>query len=247
MRNGFYYKYCRREEDFQDFYQRMYVPFVTSRHKELARVTPASTQSAWWMRRGGILQVCLKDEALAGTICYVDDCSCYAIETGVVTSGDSFFRQGINDFSFWCIICWAHENGARCLNLGGTRPFRSNGSFRHKSLWGAYPAIRLRSSHAWHFLGRDIGPALQNRLNELKLICQVGSKLYSAYFVPHTDGIKVAEINGELEQARREGFEGLLLASGRKVTLLTEPLPPDDAAAALPAEDCHATGFKKTA
>ena len=71
--------------------------------------------------------------------------------------------------------------------------------------------------------------------------------MYGAYFVPHADGARAAEINGELEQARREGFEGLLLASGRRMTLLTEPLPPDDAPTTLSADSYHETDLIKTA
>jgi hypothetical protein len=216
LRNGFGYQYSCNKEAFLDFHERMYVPFVTSRHKELARVTPAETQCAWWMRKGGILQVCQNNKPVAGTICYVDKGTCYAIETGVVDSGDGFFNRGINDFSLWCIICWAHENGANFLNLGGTRPFRSNGSYIHKHQWGAFPAVRRRSSPMWHFLAQDIGAALQQRLNELKLICQNGDQLYSVYFGSNAEKAQANQFNQALQQACREGLAGLVWAARRR-------------------------------
>ncbi len=209
---GFLYHFTQAADDFEYFYEAMYLPFVRERHANLALVMPYADLLRWF-RRGGLLLVTRGDQRLAGSVCYTAGDTCHLMEQGVLGADPHIWQQGINAFLFWASTCWAHEQGARIINMGGTRPLRSDGSLNKKQRWGARPARRNCICPEWTFLARELPPALQDHINRLGFLTSVGGRYYGVFLSAGSPAVNDAIIQQETLTARREGLDGLAVVS----------------------------------
>ena len=98
---GFGFRFTQSKTDFDYFYDHMYVPFVRSRHGDLALVTPYQDQWRRWFSRGGLILVTQNDQPVAGTLCYVRNGTCFLIESGVLEANPQLVQQNVNTF----VVC----------------------------------------------------------------------------------------------------------------------------------------------
>ncbi len=212
---GFTSRFSQSKHDFDDFYHRMYVPFVKTRHGDLASFTPYEVLWQWWFTsgRGGLILAMQDNKPVAGVICHVAEDTCYSIEAGVLEGDADIWQQGINGFLNWCVLVWGQKRGAKLLNMGGTRPWRSNGPFKWKARWGGRVVRRQRPYDTWTFLARNPSTPLQDRLNELGLISEVDGKFYSVWVNGGARSLAQTNVKQELIQAQKQGLDGLLVVS----------------------------------
>lgn len=211
-RSGFDYHFSRAKDDFEHFYYRMYLPFVTGRHGNSAIVTPYSQQYQRF-RKGGLLLITRNGEPVAGSLCYVVGQICYGSEYGVVDNDPNLIQQGIGTLVIWYTLLWAHKQGCVFLSLGGTRSWCSNGSFEYKLKWRP-TVMRLNEIYStWTFLAQKLSPALEERLNQIGFISEIQGDFYRVLVKSDSQKMDTESLERELTRARHQGLAGLAIIS----------------------------------
>jgi len=208
----FDYRFSQLTADFDHFYYHMHVPFAKARHGHLALVAPYQDEKRWFAR-GGLLLVNQHDKPVAGTLCYVANDVCYILGSGVLDADPQLLRQEIITVLFWYGIIWGRGQGAKILDMGATRAWRSNGIFFYKQRWRAQVVRRKGIYGAWTFLAQNLSPSLQDHINELGFISEIDGRFYGVLLSTETDPITETEANKELSATKYEGLDGLVVIS----------------------------------
>lgn len=213
QRAGFAYRFSQSKAGFDHFYYHMYLPFVNSRHGDLALVTPYQDQWQRWFTRGGLVLVTQHDRPVAGVLCYLANRMCFYIEGGILEADPHLFQQGINAVNIWYAITWAYSQGAKIFDMGGTHAWRSNGSFVFKQRWGTRVVRRKRIYGAWTFLAQNLSPSLQDYLNKLGFISEIDGNFYGVLLSVDAASISEAKVSQELSTMKKQGLDGLVVVS----------------------------------
>ena len=220
-RAGFQGRFSQSTEDFDYFYHRMYVPFVKSRHGERALITPYDDQRKRWFPRGGLIIACREDRPVAGALCHAAGDRCYYVEEGVLEGDPRLLSQEVIAVLFGSALRWACERKMKYLDLGGTRPWCSRGSFDYKQGWGAQVQKRRRTHNYLTFVSKGLKPSLQEHLNRLGLISEIGGKYYLVHL---GNGSCLPETQAQCltASARKHGLAGVLAIEAGSSALLNE-------------------------
>jgi hypothetical protein len=216
QKNDFTYCFSHSKADFDHFYHDMYVPFVKSRHGDLTVDTPYPDLLRYF-KRGGLILIKHRDQAVAGSVCYLAGDICYGLESGILKADPKLWQQGINTFDIWCSIVWGYAQGAKVHDMGASHAWRSNGSLKKKQQWGARVVQHKRICHEWMFLARDLPLSLQEHINCLGFITPIQGKYYSVLLNGGSTAVAEVDIHQQALAAKREGLEGLagILPDGR--------------------------------
>jgi hypothetical protein len=208
---GLTYRFSQSKTDFDHFYYHMYLPFIKDRHGDLALATPYHDLRQRWFTKGGLVLVTQNDEPIAGTLCYLANDTCFSVEGGILEADPHLIQQGINAFLIWCAIVWGHDQGATIFDMGGSRTWRSNGSFASKQRWGAQVVRRKRIYSTWTFLAQNLSPSLRDHINRLGFISEIDAKFYGVLLSTDTVPIPEIDAKNQLLDAREQGLSGLLV------------------------------------
>src|SRR5689334_9111998 len=130
-----------REEDFEEFYHSMYVPFVRARHGMVAR--PTNEQSLRnSFRRGGIIWLTRAGERVAGLLFEQINDLLYMWADGTRDGDVNLMKKGALSTLFFHAIGKAIERNCRFVHFGGCRACLSDGVLRYKRKWGAKVQIK---------------------------------------------------------------------------------------------------------
>jgi hypothetical protein len=215
LKRGYAYHYSQDRAEFDDFYDRMYTPFVNSRHNELAMPTSHEDMIRFWLWRGGVLYVTLDGETVAGTVVYMDGDVCHSVEGGVLDADPELVRQGINTVADWFTICWARTQGARRLFMGSSHAWVRNGPYQYKERWGAHPVRRHRLYATWAFQAGNLSAEQCRSISEMGFLVEEKRRHYRVLVVPgHADNGEAAEpvdVEAAAQDAASKGLAGVLL------------------------------------
>jgi hypothetical protein len=133
---GFSYKIStRKENDFDFFYWKMYLPYAQKRFGKAAQISNYSTLRAHYKRNGGIVFATRKEEPIAAILFQIRGNTLCALKIGA-----SERNQNLKDLAgqatLFFLIRWAKEKGIKKLNYGLTVPFFNDGAFQYKKEWG---------------------------------------------------------------------------------------------------------------
>lgn len=212
---GCQWRFSRSRSDFDFFYERLYLPFVRSRHGEHAHIAPYPFQWDMWIKGagGGLVLVTQRDKIVAGAVSLVVDGICYGIELGVRDADETLLKQGIIGYIFWSMAEWGKAQGAKFYNMGGTAGWRSNGAFRWKSKWGARVISRKYTCRRLTFGANRLSPALVQKINEIGFFCEKDECYYSL-ILDRTDAQRPeSELSETIRHTRKEGLLGVCVIS----------------------------------
>jgi len=207
-RLGFNYRFSQSLADFDNFHYNMYLPFIKSRHGDLATITPYEVQRRWFAK-GGLLLVTQDGRPVAGALCCIGDQTCYSIELGLLGACPKLFQQGVTTILNWYKIIWAHELGASRYNMGGTCAWCSDPVFTYKRRWGARVEERKRIYATLTFLASQLSIPLQNHLNKLGFISELDGKFYRVFLDNDIGCGTQTDVSKELSATKKEGLDGL--------------------------------------
>jgi hypothetical protein len=213
---NFSWYFSRTKEDFDHFHYRMYLPYIKERHGPRALIASYEDQWRRWFVRGGLIVVTQNNTRVAGGLSYMRHKTCFGIETGVLDSNPDLLKQGIKISCDWFTINWAHQQGAQVLDMGGSRPWRSDGVFFYKSHWGAKVVRRRRIHAVWTFLAQDLPATLQKHINQIGFISEVKGKFYATLLDTDHLPVTTAQIDQQLSTAQKEGLDGLVVVSANR-------------------------------
>lgn len=119
-----------------EFYQELYLPYITSRFGQAAhaRTEPELRAAA---ASGFLLQVMGPDGWISGVVCRRRGNHVTALAYGLREPHQEFLTRGALSAASYFLIRWAREHGVECVNLLRSRPHREDGVFEHKRRLGA--------------------------------------------------------------------------------------------------------------
>jgi hypothetical protein len=150
-RHGFTARISRDEADFEQFYDRMHVPLIQSRHAEYGTVSPKA-ELLRLFRLGMLLQVVTPEgKAVAADLLLPHGTVLFNVAGGVLDADPQYYEQGVLSALYYFEIEWAFRNGLRLFDSGESRPLLSDGVYRHKQRWGMTAIEDWREANAWLF------------------------------------------------------------------------------------------------
>jgi hypothetical protein len=133
---GLDYRISHSMEDFDLFYDRMYVPHIRRRYGLLADIDDRED-----MRRvfgSGLLLFVLSDgKPVAGALSVVSNNQLMFRRTGVLDGDESHVRGGAQTALYYFQLRHAVDQGFDALDTMKSAPFLNDGVFLHKADWGA--------------------------------------------------------------------------------------------------------------
>jgi hypothetical protein len=133
-REKFTYRISRAPADFDDFYYKMYLPYITQRFGPLTAVTPYNGLKCYF-DRGWLLQVLAGQEVIAAELQYKRSDHLHVRSFGIVESETDWLKCGVSSAFYYFALKEAVQQGYYAVDLGLTRPFLSDGVLRYKSKW----------------------------------------------------------------------------------------------------------------
>lgn len=138
---GFSTDISRGEEDFRFFHEKMFLPYVTSRHGENA-VTSSLEETLTGLKRDGweLLLIRRGGEMLAGATVEFSGSNARFWQMGVLHGDAKLLAEGVSDAVYHHMLTTCRARGVKTLNLGSCRPFAQDGVLEYKRRFGAYVA-----------------------------------------------------------------------------------------------------------
>ncbi len=115
------------------FYDNMYVPYIKRRYGDSAHVETFDNIEKI-LKNGELILIKLNEEYASAQLCEIDGDTYFLRKNGVLD--ESFVEEGALTATYYFGILRAKERDAKFVDFGLSRPFLSDGSLRHKSLWG---------------------------------------------------------------------------------------------------------------
>lgn len=136
-RYGYEYEISRREEDFELFYHRMYLPTVKLRHKEAA--TPTSKWQAYQYFRHGWLHLIKRDgHYVAGGLSHSEAGNLITARLmGVLDADETLIKEVALGAYYYSIVHWANQEGYPAVCFGSCVPRLKDAFFQYKRKWGS--------------------------------------------------------------------------------------------------------------
>jgi hypothetical protein len=135
-KHGLSFRVSKEPADWEYFYQRMYVPYVRSRHGALAVVNAMESLRTWF--KDAFLQLVMRGgQAIAGVVSEVDGDRLVSLRCGLLDADPALVKCGAMTAIYLFQLQLAVEKGLRALDLRYSNPFLDDGVFRHKAFWGA--------------------------------------------------------------------------------------------------------------
>lgn len=126
----------RSAQDFDEFYDRYYLPFVTARHGTRAGITPR-WRLRMLFRQGLLLWVRLNGERVACSLAMVKGRRYFMLCSGVLDGRMDLLKQGAISSEYVLSFQTAASLGCTEVHMGGTLPSLHDGIFRYKSKWSS--------------------------------------------------------------------------------------------------------------
>lgn len=171
-KSGFTADLTRDENDFEVFYERLFLPYVISRHGEHA-VAQSRAETRAGLRGGGweLLAIRRGGEMVAGATVEFSGSRARFWQMGVRDGDPKLLAEGVSDFVYHHMLSVCRERGVSTLGLGSCRPFVRDGVLEYKRRFGAY--VAQGESEGRGYIDLEVlapGPAVSDFLAENPLI-----------------------------------------------------------------------------
>lgn len=164
-RNGLTFEVTKAEEDFEEFYYKMYVPFIRKRHGKKAFI-----RNVYWMRRafhrGGLLWVLQGNQRISGLLFRRRGTVIQSLAMGTANGEWEHIKAGGNIATDLFLIEHAKKLGCKLIDFGGSRPSLNDGVLRYKRKW-TVNLIEKQDSYYdflvyWNHLNKSVISFLSN-------------------------------------------------------------------------------------
>jgi len=134
---GLSYRITREERDFEEFYHRMYVPYLTKRFEGEVIIEP-EWKVLRQCRKGEIMQILRDDQVVAAVLLHCLDGRLAYVWVGVPEDLDDDLYAGAFSGMYYFTIQYGFQQGCREVDFLGSRPLLNDGLFRYKRKWGTF-------------------------------------------------------------------------------------------------------------
>jgi len=195
-----------KDDDFNFFYWKMYLPYAAQRFGKAAYIKKYGESKAFYETGGGIIFVRKCEKLVAGILFRVVGKTLYAISMGLCQQGEKFAEQRASQAALLFLIKWAKMKGMVSLDYGTSLPFFREGVFIYKKEWGmsvtepidqSYCALKLNSPNAGFLSFLQQNPFIVSDNGILKGVVLLNHKptkeeltqIFSEYFLPKLSSI----------------------------------------------------------
>jgi len=139
-------------KSFNDFNDKFYLPYITKRHGDEAFIE--DLKPIWKSSRGGFLMAIRENGNIVGMSLLVKSGDIiYLKRLGLLDGNDKYRRHGVIGAFYYFGIIEGHKMGCKSLDLGGTRPFLTDGLTKYKLGLGAEFVSNLSPSKEYLWYG----------------------------------------------------------------------------------------------
>lgn len=218
---GFSYSITRDVDDFDFFYYRMYLPYITSRHEGQGMILDNYESTRNEFKKGELFQVMDGKDPVCGMICELHGELCVAKEMGVLDANFELVKSGVNVALWWFMLLWARDQGAKNFDFGSSRAVISNGVFNFKRQWGTRVILHKGIHSHWSFYAQQLPENLREHLNELGFITSLDGKCYKLILNGYNHAYSPIDISREAAYAAKCGLDGLAIYANKDSVRIT--------------------------
>ncbi len=151
-RQKYRYRVSRNHEDFDFYYHRMHVPYVSHRFDDLTLLTRYEVMKRLW-QKGFLVLVWEegREQEVSGGLCFIRDDTFYLRTIGVLDGRKEFVSQGALAAVKYFALRLAAEAGCGFFDFGLSRPFLRDGVLVYKKKWGGRLIPSPRNPGMWAF------------------------------------------------------------------------------------------------
>jgi hypothetical protein len=165
------YEVVRDRDMVELFYYRMYLPYITSRHREAA-ITLSFEYINNLMQYGELLLIKKGNEYIGGILINTSYSPPLVAFLGILDAREDYFKIGLSPIMYNSVICWAKEKGHTTLDFGHCMPFLDDSLLQFKRQWGMTVRRSPRAERTLYLsLGR-VNASLKQYLINHPLICE---------------------------------------------------------------------------
>jgi hypothetical protein len=132
---GLTYVITRREKDFDDFYHRMYVPYLRMRFGDEAIIEPEAKVRRQY-HKGALMHVLREGEVVAAVLLHMLEGRLAYVWVGVPDGLPADLFRGAFSAMYYFTILHGYLQGCHEVDFLGSRPLLNDGLFRYKRKWG---------------------------------------------------------------------------------------------------------------
>jgi len=210
---GFTYEFTHNKEDFDFFYYRMYLPYITLRHKGQGMVLDDYESTLKDFLQGGMILIRDGEDPVCGMLCHMEDDICRALQMGVLDANFELVKRGINVALWWYMLLWARDQGAKKFDFGSSRAQISDGVFNFKRQWGTRVKLHNGIHTQWSFYAKVLPDKLREYLNELEFITSLDGMCYELMLIDPKEPSGKVDLSTDLQHAAANGLAGLVVIS----------------------------------
>lgn len=171
-KNNLSYRISKTPEEFDMFYERMYVAHIQRQFGSLAQLKSYEVVRSYFDR--GFLLFVLHDELpIAGLVAYPDGEKLAFRDVGLLDGDKAFAQIGAQSAIYYFTILHAKSLGLRSIDFRSSYPFLNDGVFRHKREWGSEISVNKELHSAVYFftLGAPSQVAQFFKINPMVISC----------------------------------------------------------------------------
>lgn len=159
LKNGFQYRISHSDEEFDLFYERMYIPLIKSRYGDFGAID--LKESMYKEFKQGFLLVIddAEGQPIAAQLTVQHRKTLYSLSSGILDGSPELHAKGALGAIYYYSLKWCYENGMERFEMGGCRPFESDGLYQYKRRWGMTPTPDLWGAREWLFWSPADSPA----------------------------------------------------------------------------------------
>ncbi len=144
------YEILKEKESFEHFYNKFYLPYIAKRHGEEAWIEDLNVM---WSSSPSPFLIAIKEDGVivAEAIIKKSEESLFLLRLGLLDGIDEYRRHGAIGAIYYFSILEAQKMGCRVMNVGGTRPFLTDGLTKYKIGLGAeiVSDYNIKKNYLW--------------------------------------------------------------------------------------------------
>jgi hypothetical protein len=131
------YRISHDEQDYLDFYQYMYKPYLIRRFQDKVVLEP-EWKVLRQCRKGELIHIRRGDQTVAAAVLHQLDGRLASLWVGVPEDLPEDLYRGAFAGLYYFTIQYAYEQGCTVVDFLGSKPLLNDGSFQFKRRWGVY-------------------------------------------------------------------------------------------------------------
>ena len=156
------YEISTDEETYNYFIDRIYMPYITQRYEEEAVIEDSSV--IWKSSPPPFLMAVREDgKIVGGSLIRKSGDNYYLMRLGLLDGNEEYRHHGVIGAMYYFSILEGQKMGCRYIDLGGTRPFLTDGLTKFKIGLGAefVPNLSPSNEYLWLEVNRHSASALE--------------------------------------------------------------------------------------